>query len=143
MWDMPASGRPAGAWLGYVLAPCLLLAASGFLVTSCELGQYGVPNNIADDCSQNVSAQLNAWMDSVPDASELLFHGGCYRIDQTLVLTDRNLLVLRGQGATFRTSDPTGDGSPVSNPSEASRTRALWRLVGGSNIELRTMTIRG
>jgi hypothetical protein len=125
-----------------------LLVTVGALVTGCVVVPTGshvfvVPRSIPSDCSVNVSAKLNAWLASVPDNSVLLFAGGCYRIDQTLVLTDRHNLNIYGQQATFKTDDPTGDGSTLAAPSKAARTRDHWRLVGGSNINIHDLTVRG
>jgi hypothetical protein len=118
------------------------------VATSClglpaSVTVYGVPRSITSDCTVNVSAKLNSWIASVPDDSVLVFAGGCYRIDQTVILADRHDLTIDGQGATFRTDDPTGDGSTLAAPSTAARTRAHWRLVGGSNISIQDLTVRG
>lgn len=103
-----------------------------------------VPGSISNNCSQNVSSELNSWMASVSNGNELIFApGGCYRIDQTLTLTNRSNLMINGNGATFQTNDPTGDGTPLESPSSAARTRSHWRLDGGNNITLKDMTIIG
>ena len=64
---------------------------------------YKVPTSIAADCSVNVTAALQAWLDSLPDgATALLAAGGCYRVDGTPQLIDRNGLTIDGNGSTLR-----------------------------------------
>jgi hypothetical protein len=102
-----------------------------------------VPASIASDCSADVTAALNSWLQSVPDGGTARFAGGCYRIDGTLTLTDRTDLTVDGGGATFRAGNPTGDTSPVAHPSRGARTRAQWRLTRGRDIHLLDATIQG
>lgn len=102
------------------------------------------PTSITSDCSVNVSGAMQTWINSVPDGRTLRFtEAACYRIDQTISLTDRSNLTIDGNGATFKTSDPTGDSSTLTTPSKAARNRAHWRSVRGSNIIFRNMTIIG
>ena len=99
------------------------------------LPRHEVPTDIAADCSTDVATPLNAWLRSVPDDSEVVFApGGCYRVDDSLTLEDRQGLVIEGNGATFRaqTNVPT----PETN-------RAQWRLDYGTGIVLRNMTLVG
>ena len=61
-----------------------------------------VPASIPSDCSRDVSAELLAWIASVPDGSTLRFAAnGCYRVDRTLTIQYRNGLTFEGNGATF------------------------------------------
>jgi hypothetical protein len=133
--------RAARSALG---APILVVIAIGGLgLVSCTRPVFVVPATITANCSVNVAPQLNHWIAGVPDGAQIQFSGGCYRIDQTLVLDDRHDLDIDGDHANFRAVDPTGDGSPLSNPSQAARTRAQWRLLGGSNISIHMMGIYG
>jgi hypothetical protein len=102
-----------------------------------------VPTAIRADCSVDVSAELNRWLASVPDGATATFAGGCYRIDQTIALVDRSSLTIEGGGATFQTSEATGDASSLAAPSKASRTRDHWLLTRGRDVSLRNLTIRG
>jgi hypothetical protein len=102
-----------------------------------------VPASIAADCSVDVTDALAAWLTSVPNGGTARFGGGCFRIDRTIILTDRIGLTIDGGGATFRAGTPTGDGTPVDHPSRAARTRAQWRLTGGRQIHLENLTIQG
>ena len=93
---------------------------------------YQIPSTIAGNCSADVTQQILAWIASVPDNSILSFtSGGCYRIEGTLELTNRNGLTFEGNGSTFKATT-VGDGH-----------RPQWRLVEGSNFVLRNMTIDG
>jgi hypothetical protein len=95
-----------------------------------------VPATIAADCSRDVTGALNAWMASVVDGSALRFGtDACYRVDKTLLLTDRHDLTLDGQGARFTTSVV-----PRVSPKI---TRQMWYVVGGSGITIQNMTLRG
>lgn len=93
---------------------------------------YQVPAAIPGDCSADVTQPILAWIASVPDNSDLSFgNGACYRIDGTLELTNRTLLRVEGNGATFMAT------------TRGARARAHWRLVGGSGLVFRNMRIRG
>src|SRR5205823_12558932 len=65
------------------------------------------PSSIAANCSTDVSAALQSWIDSVPDNATIAFpQNGCYRIESTLRLKDRHDLLLDGHGATLRATTP-------------------------------------
>lgn len=96
-----------------------------------------VPASIAGDCSADVTDPLNAWIAGVPDGEAgaptvLAFAaGGCYRIEQKLVVTDRKHLRFDGRGATFKATTP-GDGD-----------RKQWQVYGGVDIAFADMTVEG
>lgn len=91
-----------------------------------------VPSSIAKDCSVDVTGKLLSWIASVPDGSTLSFPSdGCYRIDGQLRIEGRANLRFEGNGATFRAVTLGG------------LTRHHWWFVGGRNIVLRDMVIRG
>lgn len=99
----------------------------------------GVPASIAGDCSADVTVGLQAWIDATPDGSTLVFTpGACYRIDGTLRMFDRNALTFEGRGATFR---PGTDGREL--PPSWARTRSQFSFIGGSNITVRNVVVRG
>jgi len=94
------------------------------------------PATITRDCSRNVTGPLNSWMASIADGATLRFPvGACYRVDGTLVLTDRRDLVIDGQGASFTAS--------VVPPASPKITRQMWSVVGGRNITIRNMSLKG
>lgn len=91
---------------------------------------HAVPGSVSSDCSVDVTSELVSWFGSVPDGSTLQFsQGGCYRIEGTLELRDRKL-VIEGGGATFRSFD-----APASN-------RAIWRMWD-SDVTFRNLSIVG
>jgi hypothetical protein len=102
-------------------------------------GTHTVPASIPSNCSRDVTGDLLRWVASVGDGSVLQFTpGGCYRIDGTLRIQDRNNLTFEGNGATFK---PLTDGTEL-GPS-AARGRAQFFFVRGSNITLRNINVRG
>jgi len=124
-----------------------------FLISFGMLGAYltpasraatdVLPESIARDCSRNVTSEINDWLAAASNGTTLQFEGGCFRIDQTLLVLNKSDLTIDGQGATFKTDDPTGDGSTREAPSKAARTRAHWRISAGSNVTLTNMTVKG
>jgi hypothetical protein len=93
---------------------------------------YKVPRKIPDNCSAPVEGKIMAWLATVPDGSTVQFGAGrCYGQDGTIALSGRSGLVIDGQGSEFRALTPGG------------ANRANWRLVGGRNLTLRNMAVRG
>ena len=93
---------------------------------------YTVPARLDPTGERDVTAALSAFIRRVPDGARVSFPAGAvYRLDDTLVLTNRHDLVIDGNGAVLTTT-PTLDG-----------TRAQVRLVGGRDIVLRDLTIQG
>ena len=91
-----------------------------------------VPDEIASDCSVDVTDALTGWIASVPDHRTLeLAGGGCYRIDGTVRITDRTGVVLDGKGATLRAG------------TDGDQARRHLSVDGGSDIGLRDLTVRG
>lgn len=97
-----------------------------------DSGAYSVPSSILSDCSRDVTSDLLAWMNSVPNSSTLNFStGGCYRIDGSLRIANRVGLVIDGYGATF-------DGSR--NRDGQAR---HWWIQHSRDITLKNMTVKG
>jgi polygalacturonase len=91
-----------------------------------------VPGTIDRTGAADVTAALLAFLRRVPDGARVVFPPRSrYRVEGTLELTGRSRLVLDGSGSEFFATI-VGDGQ-----------RAHWRLVGGSDLTLRQMTIRG
>ena len=110
-------------------------AVTEIVPSDSGLPRFGVPAEITDDCSRDVTEQLNDWLDTVPDGSQVDFSGaGCYRVEGSLRLSDRNDLVIAGNGATFSAGQQMPSGT---------RNRAQWWLQYGRNITLRDMTLIG
>ena len=98
---------------------------------------YSAPASIPADCSQDVTGPLNNWIASLPNGTSttktlLTFAaGGCYRIEDKLVVGDRTHWVIDGNGATFKATTP-GHGD-----------RKQWQVYGGRDVTLRNMTVMG
>jgi hypothetical protein len=123
---MLLAGRSQLAAAAVIALAALALARPAFGTT------HQAPGSIASDCSRDVTQQVLSWISSVPDHSTLSFaSGGCYRIDGTLELTNRDGLTFEGNNATFRASTPGGTW------------RSQWRLIGGSQIVFHNMNVQG
>ena len=118
---------------GRALAATVVVALAGlWLAVPSPAATHRIPGTIPSNCAVDVTQPIRSWIASVPDNSTLSFgNGACYRVDGTLQLTNRSGLSFQGNGATFRAFTPGGP------------QRAHWRLIGGSNLVLRNMTIRG
>lgn len=91
-----------------------------------------VPASIASDCSRPVDVEINAWLADIPNGATARFApNACYAQDGTFTLTDRADLTVDGQGAEFRAV------------SFGETFRPNWRLLGGRNLTLRNMVVRG
>src|SRR5215211_1068838 len=122
--------RRGAARLGACLVTFLLLAlvCSGAAAAAI----YQVPNEIPDDCAVPVEDEIMAWLATVPDGNTAQFAaGGCYGQDGTIIVSGRSDLVIDGQGSEFRALTP-GDSH-----------RANWRFVGGANLSVQNIAVRG
>jgi hypothetical protein len=91
-----------------------------------------VPASIAHDCSVDVAAALQSWIDTVPDNSTLSFRSNaCYRSDAPLRVIDRHRLLIDGNGATLKAVTRGG------------RNRSQLVLSGGSDLTVRNLIARG
>ncbi|MGY1914945.1 hypothetical protein [Blastococcus sp. SYSU DS0973] len=99
------------------------------------LPRHEVPAAITADCSDEVTEDLQGWLDTVPDGSHIDFpRDACYWIDGSLMLEGRHDLVIAGNGTTFRAKNKMPEDDP---------NRAQWWLQYGSNITLRDMRLTG
>lgn len=86
----------------------------------------------ASDCSRDVGAELNAFVRSVADGSTITFApNGCYRVDGTVELVDRQRLVFDGRGARFTAQSSTNRRGPH------------WEIQRGSNLVFRDLIVEG
>ncbi|HEX2699348.1 MAG TPA: right-handed parallel beta-helix repeat-containing protein [Acidimicrobiales bacterium] len=142
-----AHRRPRQAGLGHrplaVAATALALAAGlSSSTTSAGASEDGPvvtpPPGIANDCSVDVTAKINSWINKTPDGSTLSFTpGACYRIERTVLVKNRHGLTLEGNGAMFRAfTDGTGY---VDNL----QTRNHFYLWGGGDLTVRNLKIQG
>lgn len=101
-------------------------------------GAIMIPSSIPSDCSRDVTADLNAWIASVPNDAVLAFQSkGCYRAERTIVVQNRHGLNLFGNGAYFKRFElsPPELRHPNAN--------AHWRFVDGSGITVQWMGVEG
>jgi hypothetical protein len=93
-----------------------------------------VPRSIRSDGSRDVTKRLQRFIGSVPDNSRIVFkRHGIYRIDGTITIAHRSNLVFSGRGAELRAVIWRG----------TSRTRSQLRFVGGGNLIVRKLRVRG
>lgn len=92
-----------------------------------------IPDSIDSTGAADVTGELQAFLDSVPDGAIVEFAaGGRYRIEGTLRIIRRQGLVLDGRGATFFATRQTIDPE-----------RAHWSVESSTNIWIHSMTVRG
>ena len=109
---------------------CLLLTIHG--VEAAHAAVHDVPADIPADCSVAVDDEITAWLATVPDGNTARFApGGCYGQDGTIGVNDRTDLVIDGRGSEFRALT-RGDSQ-----------RANWRFIGGANLTVQHMDVRG
>lgn len=84
-------------------------------------------------CGTDVTAALNGWLATVPDGATVDLAGGCYLVNGTVALTNRNGLTIDGGGATIRAATNAPDFT----------NRAQLALDLGANITVRNVTLRG
>jgi hypothetical protein len=97
-----------------------------------------VPSSITEDCSADVTTDLQSWLDSTPDDARLMLRrGACFRIEGTLELVHRNNLVLDGLGAALKaTTRGTGGRLQV-------RARSQVNIVNSRNVIVRDLKVNG
>jgi hypothetical protein len=116
--------------MAVVLAAGIVLSAAGEAAHAAPVST--APSTIASDCSKDVTAALNSWAAAQPDGTVLqLASGGCYQVDGSFTLTNRNQITLDGNGATMQAM--TG-GSSV---------RPLVAVVGGAGDTVENVTLIG
>jgi hypothetical protein len=127
--------RPAWSIRTSLIVGAVLSIAGVYIVHLTLAATYTVPASIAADCSVDVTTPLNDWIKSVPNNSVLNFGtNACYRIEGTLIMEDRHNLTFSGNNAEFKaTTIGTGD----------TKNRTQWRFLGGSNLTVNNMTVRG
>jgi hypothetical protein len=121
---------PAAAALVLLLLASVTAPASG--------GVQTVDSAIPADCSVDVTARLQAFLDAkAADGDTVrLLDGACYRLDGTVTLTDRHDLTFigLGSGATFKM---------VSTPARTPKvTHEMFAITGGSGITASNITVQ-
>jgi len=97
-----------------------------------------VPATIGADCSTDVTAELQSWLDQLPDhVTAELGTRACYRIEGTVKLDHRRKLVLAGNGSTFK-ARTAGVGGRIQR-----RQRSQLNILNSSDITVRDLVVRG
>jgi len=97
-----------------------------------------IPGTIASDCSVDVTAAMQAWIDATANNTLLIFGTNkCYRIDGTIELRTRSTLAFSGNGSTFKSLNAMTTGSSTDDQ------RAMFRIIGSSGFSFKNMTIIG
>lgn len=100
--------------------------------SACSTGGSPVPGSVAADCSRDVTAELQSWINSVPNGATLTFGAGaCYRVEGVLLMQGRSGLTFDGRGSTLRATT-IGDGH-----------RSTLRFRDGGGHTVRGFTIEG
>lgn len=107
-----------------------------------------VPADIATNCSTDTTDRLNNWLATVPDGATIVFaKGGCYQLDRTLNIANRNNLTLEGNGATLKRKTPTPPELLNYLPPSPLNPRRLHNIhvyiLNSKNITVRNITIVG
>jgi len=119
--------RPAGS---------STLAGGAVAVPPPEGPTVSPPAALAANCSRDVSAVFQTWLNSLPSGQTVVMPGGsCYRLDQGLRLVEPKGLTL--YGGTFRNGS-TAPGTPATG-----KGRPVVTVVGGANVTLEAMHISG
>ncbi len=153
--SITASGRSAATWIiasvSVVALLCALLVWPGTgrseaarpgpsptpTPTPTSPAVFIPPPTIPRDCSVSVTADLSAWLATVPDNVTIAFPANaCYRIDETFIVRERTGLTFEGNDATFLA---VTDGFEAIPP----RTRSHWRLLHSTAIVIRDLTVDG
>ena len=110
----------------------------------CDYQEYLVPDTIVGDGSVEVTADIQNFIDSVPDGtvqtpSVVVFPAGSvYWIDGTITLSNRHHLILEGSDSRFEARDPISTGGLTQ------RNRSQWSISNGSSfITVKHMTVWG
>jgi hypothetical protein len=97
-----------------------------------EQDVYQVPSSIDATGTTDVTQALLTFFSTVPDGSTIQFaKNGMYRVEGTLEFRDRHDLTIIGDGATTFADDT------------AHRDRRHWRFIGGGDIAIRSLNVRG
>ncbi len=120
-----------------MVVPCLVLVCTALASTSTSSTTTTtrppqVPDTVDATGKADVTASLQAYVNSVPDGGTVrLQSGGTYRIEGTLVLNNRRNLTVDGNGARlFATT-------------LGSQSRSQLNLYGGSGIVIHDLSITG
>jgi len=94
--------------------------------------EIAVPASIDSTGAADASSALNAWVNTVPDGSTIVFRaGGYYRMDRSLAINARHNLTFEGNGATLKSN---GDFHEYSS---------VFQVFGCTGIVIRNINLVG
>ncbi len=138
-----AAGTPRSLWIGLLTGG---LSLCGFLHAAVA-AEYLVPTSIPHDYSSDVTTNLQAFLDAVPNGSVIRFPSLAYdplstgyRIEGTLTLSRRSDLTIEGNGAVIRAFDAL---DPAVYNYFYIRSRSQWRTASATNIVFRDLVVYG
>jgi hypothetical protein len=131
-------------WMKKLLA-AFVAAAALALAPAADAATYNAPDSIPHACGQDATVAIENWLATVPNNNIARFkRNGCYRVEGTIDLVGR-LLVLDGNGSTFRSLNPMQswppDGAPPNWQSPDSH-RVMFSIRQTFWTALQNMTIR-
>jgi hypothetical protein len=93
----------------------------------------------------DVTDELNAYLEDVPDGSTVSFPAGArYRAEGVVRILDKRNLTIEGNGATiFALTDGSGSEPPEEFKRLWPRARSHVEVTGGSNIVIRNLVVHG
>jgi hypothetical protein len=127
-------------------ATTAILAANTSGLAGVNDAAVSVPKSICADLSEDVTGELNQFLDSLPDGSTVLFPSDArYRIDGTVLIEGKESITIEGGGVLFRAFDPGEEHAKQENYTGWKRTRcrAHIRISGGRNILVRDVEVHG
>jgi hypothetical protein len=96
------------------------------------------PASIPTDCSTDVTAALQAWIDGVPDGATMSLPAhACYRVEGTLKLAGRRDLLVDGHATTLE-AKTQGRGGRIQI-----RSRSMLSIRNSRNVTVRDLVVRG
>ena len=120
----------------WALAAVIALGLTEAVQASADLplapGVVALPSSIDATGARDVAPELNAFFRDLPDGATVEFPAnGTFRIETPVTLQDK-------VGVTV-----DGNGSRTITTTRGDRTRQHWRLVRGSGIVIRDLTVKG
>ncbi len=95
------------------------------------------PDSIKYDCSEDVAASLNAWLDSLPNGTTVALRpNGCYRAESAIQINDKQYFAINGNGATLKRTTYNGNNAPNGDYRHI-------HIAGGFIITIRDLNILG
>ena len=130
----------------FVCAGILAQASDAMSAEESSTEVVSVPDTIVADLSKDVTAELNTWLAAVPNGSTIQFPAGAkYRIDETVLIENKENLTIDGNGVLFRAFDPGEDHDKKTSYTgwKHTRSRAHIRVTNSKGIRVRDIEVHG